>query len=368
MENLVNKQFNNIYQGARVFITGHTGFKGSWLAFWLERLGATIAGYSLNPTTPNHVDLLNLKISSTIADIRDRSTLTENIEKFSPDIVFHLAAQPLVRTSYQDPIETFETNILGSMNVCEAVRATPSVKALVMVTTDKVYRNVGSNDPFVETDPLGGDDPYSASKAAMEILVASYRHSFFSRTSNLNSNSCLLGVARAGNVIGGGDWAKDRLIPDIVRGAINETITDIRAPNSTRPWQHVLEPLSGYLLLGQKLLEGKDFCAQAFNFGPAQSSCLPVIEVVEKFRNYWKKVEFRIDASEGGPAEAKLLRLNIEKAENELNWQPLWDVERAINKTSSWYRDFVEEKAVNTEADLEEYISEAQHKKYVWTI
>jgi len=254
------KLFNGIYRNKTVLITGHTGFKGSWLSLWLKKLGAYVIGYSLKeyPNT-KHFFELKLDVENIFADVRDRDTLKKAIITYKPDIIFHLAAQSLVRESYRDPIATYETNVIGTLNLLEAVRNCEAVKAIVNVTTDKVYENKKQDSGYKETDNLGGFDPYSSSKACSEILTSSYRDSFF----NNNKHKILIASARAGNVIGGGDWANDRLIPDITRAVIKKEKVKIRNPASVRPWQHVLEPLSGYLLLGQKLLEGKKTFASA---------------------------------------------------------------------------------------------------------
>lgn len=357
-------QFEDCYRGKKVFLTGHTGFKGSWLALWLRELGAEVCGYSLPPpTTANHFDTLNLNIRSIIADIRDRDRLRKEMANFSPDIVFHLAAQPLVRLSYREPIETFETNIIGSMNVYEAIRNCNSVKALVSITTDKVYHNKEQQEGYSEDDPLGGKDPYSASKAAMEILSASYLHSFFNPNSD---TSCLMSTVRAGNVIGGGDWAEDRLIPDIIRATIKNESVEIRSPNSIRPWQHVLEPLSGYLLVGQKLLEKDKNFSTPYNFGPNSTCELKVVEVLQLIKKNWDKVNFEINEPKEKLHEAGLLKLKIDKAKSELNWFPIWNVSEAINITTNWYKDFYESNKISSIDNLNQYISCAAENGACW--
>ncbi len=267
--------FGGAYAGRTALVTGHTGFKGSWLALWLEELGCRVVGYSLPPPTePNHFGLLSLRCRSEAGDVRDRARLAAVVRECRPDVVFHLAAQPLVRRSYREPAETFEANALGTVSVLEACRATP-VKAVVSVTTDKVYENREWCWGYREADPLGGFDPYSCSKACAELIAACYRGSFFNPAEYGRSHRTLVATARAGNVIGGGDWAEDRLVPDLARAAAAGRPLALRNPASVRPWQHVLEPLAGYLLLGQRLLEGDARCAEAWNFGPGEDGAAP---------------------------------------------------------------------------------------------
>lgn len=329
--------FFDFYKGKKIFITGHTGFKGSWLALWLTLLGAEVCGYSLEPNTkPSLFEVLGLssKIRSNIGDILDCARLKSVIESFQPEIVFHLAAQPLVRKSYLEPVLTYQTNIIGTLNVLEAARACPSVKAFVNVTTDKCYENREIKKGYSESDPMGGYDMYSSSKACSEILSSSYRRSFLE-----NGKPFALATARAGNVIGGGDWAEDRLIPDCIRAINSDNDILIRNPIAVRPWQFVLEPLSGYLLLGQKLLEGKTEFAEGFNFGPNDDSVLTVAEVSKMVADAYGKGN--VVVGEKSPLhEAGLLMLNIEKAKSVLGWYPAYDAKRAISKTVDWYKAF----------------------------
>ena len=277
--------FRGVYKGKKVLVTGHTGFKGSWLSLWLIKLGAKVIGYALEPpTNSNHFELLNLDMVSIIGDIRDRDRLNAIFKKYKPEVVFHLAAQPLVRYSYINPVETFETNVMGTINVFEACRITESVKAIVNITSDKCYENKEWIWGYRESDPLGGYDPYSASKGCAELVTSSYRKSFFNPEDYSKKHNTLLASARSGNVIGGGDWGKDRLIPDIVRAISKNEKLYIRNPKATRPWQHVLEPLSGYLFLGQMLLEGKTEFADAWNFGPNEGCHTDVETVVKKIK------------------------------------------------------------------------------------
>lgn len=330
--------FNNIYKGKKVFLTGHTGFKGSWLALWLTKLGAEVFGYSLEPNTqPSMFEALNIEDSiekSIIGDILDFEKLNNSIKDFQPDIIFHLAAQPLVRLSYAEPVMTYKTNVIGSLNVLEAARKCKSVKAFVNVTTDKCYENKEINRGYREDEPMGGYDMYSSSKGCVEILSSSFRRSFLQ-----SENAMAMATARAGNVIGGGDWALDRLIPDCVR-SINKGIDiEIRNPIAVRPWQHVLEPLSGYLLLGQKLLEEGHKYADGFNFGPNEESVLTVAEVSKMVTDFYGKGNVII--GEKSPLhEAGLLMLNIEKAEKVLSWTPTLTADEAIKNTVEWYRHF----------------------------
>ena len=331
-------QYNQIYKNKKVFLTGHTGFKGSWLAIWLTQLGAKVCGYSLEPNTnPSMFEELNIsdKIEkSVISDILDVEKLEKTMREFEPDIVFHLAAQPLVRLSYSEPVITYQTNVIGTLNILEAARKIPSVKAFVNVTTDKCYENKEVKRGYTEDDPMGGYDMYSSSKGCVEIMSSSYRRSFLQE-----ENTYAMATARAGNVIGGGDWALDRLIPDCIRGINKGIDIEIRNPIAVRPWQHVLEPLSGYLLLGEKLLtEGKKY-ADGFNFGPDEESVLTVAEVAKKLTELYGRG--RVVVGEKSPLhEAGLLMLNIEKAKKVLGWTPSYSAHQALEKTVEWYKYF----------------------------
>ena len=330
--------FNDIYKGKKVFLTGHTGFKGSWLALWLTKLGSKVCGYSLEPnTTPSMFNELNIseKIEKSVfGNILDTQKLEKTINEFQPEIIFHLAAQPLVRLSYSEPVLTYQTNVIGTLNVLEAARKCASVKTLVNITTDKCYENKEINRGYKEDEPMGGYDMYSSSKGCVEIMSSSFRRSFLQ-----DEGTYAMATARAGNVIGGGDWALDRLIPDCVRFINNDKKIEIRNPIAVRPWQHVLEPLSGYLLLGQKLLEEGKKYAEGFNFGPNEESVLKVAEVAQKVVENYGKGEVIVHKRDN-LHEANLLMLNIEKAENILGWTPTYTANQAIKETVDWYKAF----------------------------
>lgn len=321
------------WAGKRVLLTGHTGFKGSWLALWLNSVGAHVTGVSLPPTTtPSLADLLDIEAicTSHFCDIRDQHNLKKLVTESAPEIVFHLAAQPLVRASYADPLATFGTNVMGSAHLLDALRKVPSAKAVVMVTTDKVYRNLEWEFPYRETDVIGGHDPYSASKAASEIVIDSYRDAFLAR------RGVAMASARAGNVIGGGDWSEDRLIPDAVRAWQSGAALEVRNPAALRPWQHVLEPLSGYIALAQRLHETPDL-AGAYNFGPHASDASSVSRVLELACKAYGKGEL-IYNNGGDPVhEAGRLQLEVSKSREILGMVPRWALAEAINRTMVWY-------------------------------
>lgn len=391
---ILNSQlFNQVYEGKTVLVTGHTGFKGSWLCYWLIQMGAKVVGYSLEaPTTPNHFDLLfgenfqisnlnsqldnNSQLISIIADIRDLDKLNQVFGTYKPDIVFHLAAQALVRLSYDNPIETYETNVMGTLKVFEACRK-HKVKAIVNITSDKAYENKEWIWGYRENDPMGGYDPYSSSKGCADILATSYRNSYFNLNEYKKTHNTLLATCRAGNVIGGGDWAKDRLITDIMLSVSQGKKVSIRNPYATRPWQHVLEPLSGYLQIGQKLLEEKVEFADAWNFGPSDEGSISVEEVVKNVKKYWDKIEHELpDSSKLSTLnsqltyhEANLLKLDCSKAHILLKWKDVWDSETTFEKTVKWYKAYYEEdKKVLTQNDLESYIADAKAKNIEWAI
>ncbi len=335
------------WQGRRVFVTGHTGFKGGWLALWLSQLGATVRGYALAPCSePNLFTVAHVGsiIQDIRGDIRDAATLERAIQEFAPEVVFHLAAQPLVRYSYEDPIGTFETNVIGTARVLDAIRRTPSVRAVVSVTTDKCYENKEWVWPYRETDPLGGYDPYSSSKACAEIVSAAFRQSYFPvhQLGQPDGHSVAVATARAGNVIGGGDWSSDRLIPDLVRGFLSGKPVGIRSPHAIRPWQHVLEPLHGYLLLAESLLSPEPAqaarFATAFNFGPSDADARPVAWIAEQMSAFWGDgASWRIDDAPS-PHEAGYLKLDSSRAHADLGWSPQLSLHQALELLVSWYR------------------------------
>ena len=359
--------FNDIYRQKKVFVTGHTGFKGSWLVLWLLNLGARVMGYSLEPPTqPNHYDLLSLTLESILGDIQDLPRVNQSIQSFQPNIVFHLAAQSLVRRSYGNPVGTFETNVIGTVNVLEACRQTDSVKAAVIVTSDKCYDNQGWIRGYRENDPMGGHDPYSGSKGCAELVTASYQRSFFSVEDYQKTHQTLVASVRAGNILGGGDWGEDRLVPDVVRATSRNEKVFIRNPHATRPWQHVMEPLVGYLLLGQKLLEGKKDFSGAWNFGPGERGHKDVLAVVKELQSYWPAVDFEIASGERILHEADLLRLDCSKAHTELGWRPVWNDAAMLEKTVQWYRAFYESGRVVSREQLAEYIKDTKRQRIPW--
>ncbi len=360
--------FSSIYKDKTVLVTGHTGFKGSWLVYWLNQMGAKVIGYSLEaPTTPNHIELLDLDIISIIGDIRDLEKLNKTFKEYNPDIVFHLAAQPLVRLSYENPIETYETNVMGTLKVLEACR-TNSVKAIVNITSDKAYENKEWIWGYRENDPMGGYDPYSSSKGCADLLVNSYRNSYFNINEYEKTHNTLIASCRAGNVIGGGDWAEDRLITDIVLSVSKNKKVSIRNPYATRPWQHVLEPLSGYLHIGQKLLEGKIEFGDAWNFGPSDEGSITVEEVVKNVNKHWDKIDYEINSNPNQLHEANLLKLDCSKAHILLKWNDVWNSDTTFEKTVKWYKSYYQEdENILTKNDLDSYIEDAETKNIEWT-
>jgi CDP-glucose 4,6-dehydratase len=321
--------------GRRVFVTGHTGFKGAWLCLFLAKLGARVSGYALAPSgTPTMFELARVGEvleHHYLADVRDQAAMTAAMREAAPELVLHLAAQALVRHSYADPVATWSTNVMGTVHLLDAVRACPSVKAALVVTTDKCYENQNWPWGYREHDRLGGNDPYSASKSGAELVAHSYRSSFF------GAGGPLIATARAGNVIGGGDWSADRLIPDAVRAVQQGRALPVRNPHATRPWQHVLEPLHGYLLLAARLLDGDATCAGAYNFGPDAADNLPVAALLDGLCAHWPQLEWRRDGTQHPAKEAALLYLDSSKARQELGWQVRWPLAAGLQKTAEWY-------------------------------
>jgi CDP-glucose 4,6-dehydratase len=359
--------FSDIYRGKKVFVTGDSGFKGSWLTLWLQKLGAEVFGFSLDiPSTPSHSQLLNLDYHKTIGDIRNLQSIQKAINEVEPDIIFHLAAQPLVRKSYSSPIETFETNIMGTANLLEVVRNCSSVKAVVVVTSDKCYENREDGKPFIEGDSLGGFDPYSASKGAAEIITSSYRESFFNLKNYKKTHETLIASVRAGNVIGGGDWGEDRLLPDLMVSASENKPVEIRSPEAIRPWQFVLEPLSGYLLVGEKLLLRDKTVSTSWNLGPEINDHKTVREVVEISQKEWTNISVKISNKLPDLHEAKLLSLDCAKAKEELGWSPIWNSEKAVEKSVEWYREFYDNGTVISENQLDLFTETTRKSGGVW--
>jgi CDP-glucose 4,6-dehydratase len=329
----------HFWNGKRVFLTGHTGFKGSWLSLWLQSLGAKVYGLALEPpTTPNLFTVAQVEVDMAnhiIGDILDLATVQKSIQSAKPDIVIHMAAQPLVRLSYLEPVETYAINVMGTVHVLEAARSTPSVKAIVVVTTDKCYENKEWAWGYRENEPMGGHDPYSNSKACAELVTSAYRNSF------LQSAGIPVASARAGNVIGGGDWASDRLVPDILRAFEQNKLVTIRNPNATRPWQHVLEPLYGYLTLAELLYTQGHAYAESWNFGPKDDDAKPVEWIVDNLANSWGKgASWKLDCG-AHPHEANYLKLDISKSKTRLGWQPRWSLATSLELITSWHQAYL---------------------------
>lgn len=365
MEGMV-ELFGGIYKNKIILLTGNSGFKGSWMTYWLTQMGARVIGFSNTiPSQPSHWEHLGLGDfkRGDVGHLNDvQAVLRQDV-----DLVFHLAAQSLVRYSYKNPVETFQTNVMGTVNIIEACRHLPNLKGAVVVTSDKCYENFEDDRPYNEQDRMGGYDPYSASKGCSELVVSSLRRSFFPPARFGGDHRFLLASGRAGNVIGGGDWSEDRLVPDLVKNAAQKQSTEIRNPLATRPWQHVLEPVSGYLLLGQKILQGEVMAADGWNFGPANNETLSVKEVLQKAMTIWPDITYQTPPQANAPHEAKLLRLDCTKANTQLQWKPVWDTETAIRKTIEWYRLFYEKHELSTAADLQSYVQRARELNYTWT-
>lgn len=361
---MMNKIFNNTYKGKRVLVTGNTGFKGSWLTLWLKTLGAEVAGFSNGiPTNPSNYEIscLNKKIKQYNFDIRDYNSVLKTFNSFKPDFVFHLAAQSLVRTSLKEPLETFNTNIMGTANILEAIRKSPKKITGIIITSDKCYRNKDWVWGYRESDELGGDDPYSASKGGAELVCRSYS----------NIYDLEIATTRAGNVIGGGDFAEDRIVPDCVRAWGNKKIPLIRQPNATRPWQYVLEPLGGYLWLGSSLFENPEkFKGTSYNFGSNAEENYSVRELLKVFKNYWPNIKWReLKNNKKAQFEAKLLKLNCDKAFFDLKWKTILTLDRAVDMTSKWYLNYLDKKEdmYNFSVfQIEEYLKIAKEENVPW--
>jgi len=354
--------FDDTYRNRRVLVTGQTGFKGSWLWKWLHIMGAQLGGIALSPMSePSHWKLLYPEDKLPPVDVRDAQAVQKTVEEFEPEIVFHLAAEALVRRSYQKPLQTMLTNVVGTQHVYEACRSVKSVRAIVSITSDKVYLNQERETGYLEGDRLGGADPYSCSKACVELVSDCYRQSFLQ-----SADAPLLATVRAGNVIGGGDWAEDRIVADAVRAASKGEVLKIRNPHAVRPWQHVLEPLAGYLMVGQALLAGDRNAATAWNFGPRQEDAVPVADLVDAMKKVWPKVSAEFSLEANAPHETKILRLNSDFARETLGWQPLWTWREAVERTLTWYRQFYEEGSCRTAADFDAYVQRAAACQVKW--
>ena len=359
------------FSGKKILVTGHTGFKGTWLSIWLKQLGAIVHGVSFNiPSNPSHFDVTNLstEIEDHRLDIRNAGSIAKLVKKIQPDFVFHLAAQALVRPSYESPLETITTNAIGTANLLDALRGLEKNVVAIMITSDKAYDNLEWVWGYRETDRLGGKDPYSASKGMAELVIRTYVESFFnSKDSNIS-----VGVVRAGNVIGGGDWAIDRIVPDCMRAwALNNTV-DIRSPQATRPWQHVLEPLSGYLVLAEALARDNKFHGEAYNFGPSSNQNYPVSELIDEMARYWDNVRWNdISGSKSHVHEAGLLKLNCDKALFDLNWGPTMEFSDTVKMTVEWYKHFYQNSNQSmhnfTLSQIDEYTKLAKIKKIDWS-
>ena len=356
--------FQNSYKGKVVLVTGHTGFKGSWLVTWLLKLGAKVIGVSKDiPTNPSMFESLNIekKILHNFIDIRSLKKLKTIISEHNPDFIFHLAAQAIVSNSYSDPVDTVSTNVMGTMNILEALRFYKKKCITIIITSDKCYDNIEQSEGYKETDAIGGKDVYSGSKGAAELIIKSYFHSFF-----IKDHSVKLAIGRAGNVIGGGDFAQDRIIVDTINSWKDKNVVEIRSPDATRPWQHVLEPLSGYLLLGQHLYQRNFDIVGSWNFGPALNSNLTVKELVRLMSEEWDKVVGDCHINSQARHEAQSLMIDSTKARSTLGWNQVWDIKKTVQYTMEWYRTYFEEKFVITDKQIKKYLTEAKENKSIW--
>ena len=359
------------YKGKKVLVTGHSGFKGSWLSIWLKQLGAEVHGVSLDiPSTPSHFDVANLssQIENHRLDICDAESLTLLVNKIQPDFVFHLAAQALVRPSYEDPLSTIKTNVMGTANILNALRSLDKFVVAIMITSDKAYDNLEWVWGYRETDRLGGKDPYSASKGMAELTIRTYVESFFNST----DSNVRVGITRAGNVIGGGDWAVDRIVPDCIKAWASSKSVDIRSPQATRPWQHVLEPLSGYITLGACLANSNQFHGEAYNFGPSSNQNYPVSELIDEMAEYWNHVRWKdVSHSKQHLHEAGLLKLNCDKALFDMQWRPTLKFSETVRMTIEWYKYYYENSNLSmydfTVSQIEEYTELAKLQDIIWS-
>ena len=365
MENL----FNGVFKNKTVLVTGHTGFQGTWLSLWLKLLGSNVIGYSLEPPTrPSLFEIVSLEndIKHIIGDLRDKDRLSDIINQNKPEIIFHLGAQALVRKSYTEPLETLETNIIGTANLLESIRDCPSIKVVVIITSDKCYDNTNDQYPHTENDPMGGFDPYSASKGAAELITSSYRNSFFN-----SKNAAKIATTRAGNVIGGGDWAEDRLIPDSIRALMEDQSVEIRNPDAKRPWQYVLESISGMLWLATKM-HAEDKFNEAWNFGPDMNDgCLQVEDIVNRTIKYWNsKSTIKIQNNPNTLYESESLLLDSSKANQRLGWKNVFSIDQALSETIEWYKTYhknnndMKQFTIN---QIKNYIDLAQQNNLIWT-
>jgi len=363
--------FSKALRGKTVLITGHTGFIGSWLSLWLHLLGVKVIGFSLEPpTNPSMFEVVELSkyVVHNIGDVKDSNHFTECLIHHKPEVVFHLAAQPLVMTSYQNPVETFRTNIMGVVNVLEGIRNTNSVRACVIMTSDKCYRNDEKTDAYKENDPMGGHDPYSGSKGAAELVTSAYRNSFFN-PNDIEKHKVSIATIRAGNVIGGGDWARDRIVPDCIHSLMSKQSVALRHPKAIRPWQHVLEPLSGLLCLTAKMMENLATYGEAWNFGPSHSSKVTVEELVTQVIKQWGSGNWTSDKTHSSFHESNYLMLDSSKAMNLLGWQPVYSLNEAVSETISWYKAYASATTQMNDftiTQIQKYIKKAKQMNISW--